>query len=78
MKIMEPNLGIQVKAVGTDNNMEIQNNNPLLRFLDDSTVEMIKEIKVKAKEALEESVKTRKMLQEAQDRITELLNEMDK
>jgi hypothetical protein len=58
--------------------MEIQNNNPLLRFLDDSTVDMIKEIKVKAKEALEESAKTRKMLEEAQDRITELLAEMDK
>ena len=53
-----------------------QSQNPLVRFLDDSTVEMIQNIKEKAKESLEESAKLKKTLVEAQQRITELLGNL--
>lgn len=57
------------------NNTE-QSNNPLIRFLDDSTVDMLKDIKQKAQESLEESAKLKKTLVEAQIRIAELLNQI--
>jgi predicted transcriptional regulator len=53
-----------------------QNQNPLIRFLDDSTTEMIKNIKDKAKESLEESAKLKKTLSEAQIRIAELMSQL--
>lgn len=53
-----------------------QSNNPLIRFLDDSTTDMIKNIKAKALESLEESAKLKKTLVEAQIKITELLSQL--
>lgn len=53
-----------------------QSPNPLIRFLDDQTVDTIKGIKEAAKESLEESAKLKKTLVEAQHRITELLNQI--
>lgn len=57
-------------------NQTEQSNNPLIRFLDDSTVDMIKLIKEKAQESLEESAKLKKTLVEAQIKITELLGQL--
>ena len=53
-----------------------QSNNPLIRFLDDSTTELLKEIKKKAQESLDESAKLKKTLNEAQQRIIELLSQL--
>lgn len=53
-----------------------ENNNPLIRFLDDSTTEMIKNIKEKAQESIDETAKLKKTLIEAQQRITELLGQI--
>lgn len=53
--------------------METQNQNPILRFLDDSTTEAIKNIKEAAENSLKESAKLKKTLVEAQIRISELL-----
>lgn len=52
-------------------------NNQFVRFLDSSTTEMIKEIKEKAQQSLDESAKLRKTLVEAQQKITEQLKELD-
>ena len=55
---------------------ETQNQNPLIRFLDDSTVETIKNIKEAAENSLKESAKLKKTLVEAQIRIAELLQQI--
>jgi len=53
-----------------------QSNNPLVRFLDDSVTQTLKDIKQKAQESLEESAKLKKTLAEAQIKITELLSQL--
>lgn len=53
-----------------------QSSNPLIRFLDDQTVETIQNIKEAEQKSLEESNKLKKTLVEAQIRIAELLNEL--
>lgn len=74
MKIGGQEIGFIHLIVG-QNNME-QSNNPLIRFLDDSTVEAIRDIKESAKRSLEESAKLKKTLVEAQIRITQLLEQI--
>lgn len=55
---------------------EAQNNNPLIRFLDDSVTDTLKNIKETAKQSLEDTAKLKKTLTEAQIRITQLLSEL--
>ncbi len=54
----------------------MENQNPIVRFLDDSTTEQLKNIKEKAQEALNESAKLKKILSDAQIKITELLAQL--
>lgn len=80
------NMSNQIESLGsiythkyTDNmneNNKIESQNVLIRFLDDSTTEMIKNIKEKAQESIDETAKLKKTLVEAQQRITELLGQI--
>ena len=53
-----------------------ESQNPLIRFLDDSTTETIKNIKEAAENSLKESAKLKKTLVEAQIKIAELLQQI--